>query len=145
MQCYFDDPQTLKSFEKLINDKDYNFLRYNFFLTNYLLSNNKIMEAKKVIENSRKEYNSNLLIKQTENFFLNNENEKIKNFFNCKNLNDSLAEFFYVIANLHSNEKDYKLSNFYMKISIFLNNKFLPNQTLLAENYYYQKKKCTFK
>jgi len=140
LQCYFDDFQTQKSFEELINNKDYNFSRYNFFLTNYLLFNNKIMEAKKVIENSRKEYNSNLLIKQTENFFLNNENEKVKNFFNCKNLNDSLAEFFYVIANLYASEKDYKLSNFYMKISLFLNNKFLPNKALLAENYYHQKK-----
>ena len=28
-----------------------------------------------------------------------------------------------------------------MKLSIFLNDKFLPNQILLAENYYYQKKK----
>ena len=128
------------TWEKESNDKDSNFLRYNFFLINYLLFNNKTKEAKKVIGNSRKEYNSNLLIKQTENFFLNNENKKIKNFFNCKNSNDSLSEFFYVIANLYSSEKDYKLSNFYMKISIFLNNKFLPNQTLLAENYYYQKK-----
>ena len=144
LQCYFDDPQTLNSFEELIRNKDYNFSRYNFFLANYLLFNNKIEEAKKVIRNSRKEYNSNLLIKQTENFFLNNENEKIKNIFNCKNSNDSLAEFFYVIANLYSSEKDYKLSNFYMKLSIFLNDKFLPNQILLAENYYYQKKKRTF-
>ena len=140
LQCYFDDPQTLNSFEELIRNKDYNFSRYNFFLANYLLFNNKIEEAKKVIGNSRKEYNSNLLIKQTENFLLNNKNEKIKNIFNCKNSNDSLAEFFYVIANLYSSEKDYKLSNFYMKLSFFLNNKFLPNQTLLAENYYYQKK-----
>ena len=141
LQCYFDDPQTLKSFEELIHDKDYNFSRYNFFLANYLLFNNKTEEAKKIIRNSRKEYNSNLLIKQTENFLLNNENEKIKNIFNCKNPNDSLAEFFYVIANLYSSEKDYQLSNFYMKLSFFLNNKFLPNQTLLAENYYYQEKK----
>ena len=140
LQCYFDDPQTTNSFEKVINDKDYNFSRYNFFLANYLLFNNKTKQAEKIIENSRKENNSNLLIKQTENFLLNNENKKIKNFFNCKNPKDSLAEFFYVIANLYSSEKDYKLSNFYMKISIFLNNKFLPNQTLLAENYYYQNK-----
>ena len=140
LQCYFDDPQTLNSFEELIRNKDYNFSRYNFFLANYLLFNNKIEEAKKVIRNSRKEYNSNLLIKQTENFLLNNKNKKIKNIFNCKNSNDSLAEFFYVIANLYSSEKDYKLSNFYMKLSIFLNDKFLPNKTLLAENYYYQKK-----
>ena len=140
LQCYFENPQTIESFEKLINDEDYNFSRYNFFLINYLLFNNKTEEAKKVIEDSRREHDSNLLIKQTENFFLNNENEKIKNFFDCKNPNDSLAEFFYIIANLYSGEQDYKLSNFYIKISTFLNNQFLPNQTLLAENYYYQKK-----
>jgi len=32
------------------------------------------------------------------------------------------------------------MSNFYLKISLFLNNKFLTNKTLLAENYFYQKK-----
>jgi len=71
LQCYFDDAQTTKSFEKLIHDKDNNFSRYNFFLANYLLFNNKTIEAKKIIKNSRKKYNSNLLIKQTESFFLN--------------------------------------------------------------------------
>jgi tetratricopeptide (TPR) repeat protein len=81
-----------------------------------------------------------LLIKQTEFFFLNDENKKIINFFNCKNPKDSLAEFFYVIANLYSSEKNYRLSNFYLKISLFLNNNFLSNKTLLAENFYYQKK-----
>jgi len=140
LQCYFDDAQTTKSFEKLIHDKDNNFSRYNFFLANYLLFNNKTIEAKKIIKNSRKKYNSNLLIKQTESFFLNHEYEKVKNFFNCKNPKDSLGEFFYVIANLHSSKNDYQLSNFYMKISLFLNNKFLMNKALLAENYYYQKK-----
>ena len=140
LQCYFDDAQTTKSFEKLINAKDYNFSRYNFFLANYLLFNNKTIEAKKIIKNSRKKYNSNLLIKQTESFFLNHEYEKVKNFFNCKNPKDSLGEFFYVIANLYSSENNYQLSNFYMKISLFLNNKFLMNKALLAENYYYQKK-----
>jgi hypothetical protein len=140
LQCYFDDPQTLNSFEELIRNKDYNFSRYSFFLANYLLFNNKTIEAKKIIKNSRKKYNSNLLIKQTESFFLNHEYEKVKNFFNCKNPKDSLGEFFYVIANLHSSENNYQLSNFYMKISLFLNNKFLMNKALLAENYYYQKK-----
>jgi Tfp pilus assembly protein PilF len=140
LQCYFDDPETEKSFKKLINDKNYNFSRYNFFLANYLLFNNKIKEAEIIIKNSRKIYNSNLLIKQTENFLLKKKSKKIKNFFNCQNQNDTLAEFFYLIANLYSSEKDYKLSNFYMKLSIYLNSKFLPNKTLLAENYYYQKK-----
>jgi len=140
LQCYFDSDDTQKSLEELIEDEDYNFSRYNFFLVNYLLSKNKITEAKKIIQNSRKKYSSNLLIKQTEFFFLNDKNEKIRNFFDCKNPKDSLAEFFYVMANLYSGEKEYRLSNFYLKISLFLNNKFLPNKALLAENFYYQKK-----
>ena len=140
LQCYFDVNTTQESLEELIEDKDYNFSRYNFFLINYLLSKNKTMEAKKIIQNSRKKYSSNLLIKQTEFFFLNDQNEKIRNFFNCKNPKDSLAELFYVIANLYSSEQDYQLSNFYLKISLFLNNKFISNKALLAENFYYQKK-----
>jgi len=140
LQCYFDDDGIQKSFEELTQDRNYNFSRYNFFLANYLLFKNKTIEAKKVITTSRKKYNSNLLLEQSENFFLNNENEKIKSFFNCKNAKDSLAEFFYIIANLYSSEKDYKLSNFYLKISLFLNNKFLSNKALLAENYFYQEK-----
>jgi tetratricopeptide (TPR) repeat protein len=44
------------------------------------------------------------------------------------------------LANLHTNEENYRLSNFYFKISEFLNEKFLTNKTLLAENFYYQKK-----
>tara|TARA_B100000686_G_scaffold337733_1_gene409246 strand:+ start:706 stop:2427 length:1722 start_codon:yes stop_codon:yes gene_type:complete len=141
LQCYFDNSETQKSLEKLIGNKDYNFSRYNFFLINYLLSQNKTMEAKEVIKNSRKKHNSNLLIKQTEYFFLSGENEKIINFFNCKNPKDSLAEFFYVIANLYSSEQDYRLSNFYLQISFFLNNNFLSNKALLAENFYFQNKK----
>ena len=72
--------------------------------------------------------------------FGSNENKKIRNLFNCKNPKDSLAEFFYIIANLYSSEKDYQLSNFYLRISLFLNNNFLANKALLAENFYYQKK-----
>ena len=140
LQCYFDSNDTQKSLEELIENENYNFSRYNFFLVNYLLSKNKTIEAKKIIQNSRKKYSSNLLIRQTEFFLQNDENEKIKNFFNCKNPNDPLAEFFYVIANLYSSEKDYRLSNFYLKISLFLNSKFTPNEALFAENFYYQKK-----
>jgi len=140
LQCYFDAANTQKSFENLENNKRYNFSRYNFFLVNYLLSKNKNNEALIVIKNSRKKYNSNILIKQTEEFILNNKNKKIKSFFDCKNLNDNLAEFFYVMANFYSNDQNYKLSNFYLKISLFLNNRFLPNKALLAENYYYQNK-----
>jgi len=138
LKCYFDMKDTQIFFEDVINNKDYNFSRYNFFLANYFLFQNKEKEALKIIKNVRKKNRSNLLIEETENLLKEGKSEKIKNFFNCKNPNDSLAEFFYVIANLYASEKDYLSSNFYIKISQFLNNKFLPNKALLAENYYYQ-------
>ena len=140
LECYFDTEKTQLFFDKIIQDKEYDFSRYNFFLINYFLFKNEVSNAKKIIENSRKKYSSNLLIKETENFFLNKKHEKIKGFFNCQNPKDVLAEFFYVIANLYSSERDYKSSNFYLKISLLLNSKFLPNEALLAENYFFQKK-----
>ena len=139
-KCYFQDEDTKELFEKIIYNKKFDFSRYSFFLANYLLSKNKIAEAKKVIKKSREKYNSNLLLRQTENFLISGKNKKIKNFFNCKNPKDPISEFFYVIANLYSSEKEYQLSNFYLKVSLFLNNKFLTNKALLAENFYYQKK-----
>ena len=140
LQCYFDTSKTQIAFEQLMNNEDSDFSRYNFFLANYLLFKNKNIEAEKVINLSRKIHRSNLLIKQTENFILTKNSKKIKNLFNCKNPMDVIAEIFYVIANIYSTEKNYQLSNFYLKISFFLNNKFTPNKTLLAENFFYQQK-----
>tara|TARA_B100000686_G_scaffold348416_1_gene439417 strand:+ start:746 stop:2461 length:1716 start_codon:yes stop_codon:yes gene_type:complete len=140
LKCYFNSEKTKILFEELIDREDYNFSRYNFFLINYLLHKKKEEEAKKIIKNARKKHSSNLLLKQTE-IFLNEDDKKIKNFFNCEDPKNSLAEFFYIIANLYSSERSYQLSNFYLRISIFLNNKFLTNKTLLAENFFFQKKR----
>jgi len=140
LKCYFDTNDTHNFYEKIIQNESYNFSRYNFFLANYLLFKNDNIEAKKVIKSARKKYNSNILLKETEGFLLSGNAQKIKNFFNCKNPKDSIAEFFYILANLYSSENEYQLSNFYLKISLFLNNKFSTNRALLAENYYYQKK-----
>ena len=140
LKCYFDMKDTQVFFENLIDNKDYNFSRYNFFLVNYFLHQNMEAKALKIIKNAREKNRTNLLIQETENFLKEGKPEKIKQFFNCKNPNDSLAEFFYVIANLYASEKDYRASNFYIKISQFLNKKFLPNKALLAENYYFQRK-----
>ena len=140
LQCYFDTSKAQIAFEQLMNNEDSDFSRYNFFFANYLLFKNKNIEAEKVINLSRKTHKSNLLIKQTENFILTGNSKKIKNLFNCKNPVDVIAEIFYVIANIYSTEKNYQLSNFYLKISFFLNNKFTPNKTLLAENFFYQQK-----
>ena len=140
LQCYFDTSEAQTAFEQLTIGENSNFSRYNFFLVNYLLSKKKEKEAKKAISLARKAHYSNLLIKQTENFILTGNSKKILKFFNCKNPKDVLAEIFYVMANLYSTEKNYQLSNFYLKISFFLNKKFIPNKTLLAENFFYQKK-----
>jgi len=140
LKCFFDSKDTQRSFENLIKNKNYNFSRYNFFLTNYYLFKNEIKKAKDLIRKSRTKHSSNLLIKQTDYLLSKNKFKKVKSFYNCKNPKDSIAEFFYIIANIYSNEKEYELSNFYLKISYYLNKDFLANQTLLAENFYYQKK-----
>jgi len=140
LKCYFDMDDTEIFYKEIIENKEYNFFRYNFFLANYFLYNEKEEEAIKIIKSVREKNRSNLLIQETENFLRDRKKVKIKNFFNCKNPNDSIAELFYVIANLYSTEKNYRLSNFYLKISEFFNNKFTPNKALLAENFFYQKK-----
>ena len=140
LQCYFDSSKTAIAYEQLAGDKESDFSRYNFFLVNYFLSKNQITAAKILIDKSRNLNNSNLLIRQAENFINTGKSKKIMNFFNCKNPKDSIAEIFYVIANLYSTEQNYQLSNFYLKISLFLNDKFTPNKILLAENLFHQKK-----
>jgi Tfp pilus assembly protein PilF len=140
LQCYFDDNTTQESLEELIKDKNYNFSRYNFFLANYLLHKDKNQKAKEIIYRSSETYSSNVLLKQMENFISDGEVNKITKLFNCKNPKDNIAEIFYVLANLSSSQNDYQLSNFYLNISLFLNNKFTPNKALLAENFFYQQK-----
>ena len=140
LQCYFDTSKTAISYEKVIGSKKSGFSRYNFFLVNYYVSKNQIETAKILANRSSGLHNSNLLISQAASFIDNEKSKKITKFFNCKNPQDSIAEIFYVIANLYSTEKNYQLSNFYLKISLFLNNKFTPNKTLIGENLFYQKK-----
>jgi tetratricopeptide (TPR) repeat protein len=138
--CHLDDPKTHAAFKELVDDARIDYSRYNFFLINYLLFKNKNQEVQKVIDKARKAHNSNLLIKQTEKFIIDGEDNKIKKIFNCKNSKDIIAEFFYIIANIYAVDTNYQLSNFFLKISLFLNSKFIPNKSLLAENYFYQKK-----
>ncbi len=116
------------------------FLDIKFFFSNYFLHKDNNKAALSLVRSNKDKLNSNLLLKQSEFFILNGENKKVKNFFNCNNSKNAMAEFFYVIANLYNSQENYQLSNFYLKISLFLNEKFTPNTTLLAENFYYQKK-----
>jgi len=138
LHCFYDSPNTETYFNQLINDKEYVFSRYNFFLVNYLLFKNQKEKARKLITESRKLYGSNILLKQTENFILTGKSKKIQNLFSCKNPKDNIAEIFYVIGNLYATQMNYNLSNFFLKISLLLNDKFKPNEALLGENFFYQ-------
>ena len=54
LKCYFGMKDTQIFFEKIIENKDYNFSRYNFFLANYFLSQNKEKKALEIIKNTIK-------------------------------------------------------------------------------------------
>ena len=141
LQCYFDNADSIKLYNQLINNNEEgSFSRYNFFLANYFLHKKQKKKAEIVINEATKNENLTLLVKQTKNFLENNSEKKIIDFFNCKNPKDAIAEILYVIANLYSSEENYQMSNFYLKISFLLNDKFAPNKTLLAENFFLQEK-----
>ena len=139
LQCFFKTPQTEVAFKKVIGNKETGFSRYNFFLANYFISKNEIKSAELLLEKSSGIYDSNLLLKQANIFIKNKDHKKIKFFFDCKSVKHNIAEIFYIIANLYSTQDDYQLSNFYLRISLFLNDQFTPNKTLLAENFFFQK------
>ena len=69
----------------------------------------------KISNFSSKDLFSEKIIK-SEDFILNENSQKILDFFNCESPKDSIAELLYIIANLYSSERDYQLSNFYLKI-----------------------------
>ena len=140
LHCYFDTTETESSFKELIGNEKTGFSRYNFFLVNYLLSKNKILPAEELVRSSINNFNQNLLMKQVKNFIDKKNYKKITNLFNCNKPKENISEILYVVANMYSTQKNYKLSNFYLQIALFLNDKFTPNKTLLAENYFYLKK-----
>ncbi len=135
LKCYLDDATTINSFDNLVNSPTVDYSRYLFFYANFLLQNQRVDEAKKIFQN-QDTINNGLLLLQTKEWLANNEIKKITNIFSCKSETDLLAEFFFLISNLYSTQKDFKKSNFYLSISNFLNNKFTANQLLTVENYY---------
>ena len=136
--CHFDIGNTEKEFKKIIINKKQNFSRYHFFFANYFFNKKNILEAKNVARNALELYPGNLLVKQFERTISNNEENK--NQFNCKNTKDIVAEIFYVIANALSSAGNYKLSNFYIGLSKYLNPKFSSFESLIGENFLVLKK-----
>ena len=137
--CYLGENKSDNYFKNLLNKTQLDYSRYIFFYINYLISERKYKEAKD-ITNSADVINSNLLILQTKNWIDKKQFNKISSIFSCKSEIDILSEFFYLIASLYSSEEDYTKSNFYLKISNFLNPKFKFNLTLISENFYINNK-----
>ena len=137
-RCYLEDAKTKTFFSKLINNDDADLTRYTFFYLAYLIENNQIEEAKK-ITGGIKFINTSLLLSQGKSWIENGNEKKINTVFSCKNHNDLISEFLFLISNLYSAQDDYIKSNFYLYLSNYLNPKFYYNLSLLAENQYSNK------
>ena len=137
-KCYLDDPNTGRYFSKLINDPESDFTRYIYFYISYLVENDNLDEAK-VITEEIEFLNSTLLLSQGKSWIDNGNLQKFKEVFSCKNHNDLIAEFLFLISNLYSAQDNYEMSNFYLNLSNFLNPRFVFNLSLVAENHYFNK------
>ena len=137
VNCYLDSNKVDSAFLKLINPNTLNFTRYNFFYANFLVSKNRNNEALKVLEKDFDILDTNLLLHQARSWLKKGKTNKIKTVFNCKNPNHLISEFFYLIANLHSSQGNYKLSNFFLNLSLYLNPNFTFNSALLGANYFH--------
>ena len=137
-KCYLDDPNTGRYFSKLINDPESDFARYIYFYISYLVENDNLNEAK-VITDEIEFLNSTLLLSQGKSWIDNGNLQKFKEVFSCKNHNDLIAEFLFLISNLYSAQDNYEMSNFYLNLSNFLNPRFVFNLSLVAENHYFNK------
>jgi tetratricopeptide (TPR) repeat protein len=136
-KCYLGDKNTENNFKIIINNKE-DYSRYIFFLINYLIENNKLDKAQSVI--SEIDYlNSSLLIAQSKEWIKKNEIKKIEKIFSCKNPNDLISEFIFLIGNLYASQSDYEKSNFYLNIANYLNPNFKFNLSVMVENYYFNK------
>ena len=137
-RCYLEEKNTGSFFLNLINNQQGDYSRYIFFYINYLIENQKIEEAKAVGEQF--EYiNSTLLLTQTKSWLDKNKIKEFNKIFSCKNHNDVIGEFLFLISNLYSSQDDIEKSNFYLNLSSYLNPKFKFNLTLIAENFYLNK------
>ena len=135
-RCYLNDKTTDTYFSNLINDPEGDYTRYIFFYLSYLVENQRIKEAKNII-NDIDYINSTLLLSQGKSWIENKNAEKLVKVFSCKNHNDIISEFLFLISNLYSSQDNFSKSNFYLNISNFFNPKFIYNLSLVVENQYY--------
>ncbi len=137
-RCYLGDPKTDNYFLNLINDPESDFTRYIYFYLSFLVENNELSKAKKITDDLEF-INATLLLSQGKSWIENKNFDKFKEVFSCRNQNDLIAEFLFLISNLFSSQDNYEMSNFYLNLSNFLNPKFKFNLSLVAENHYLNK------
>ena len=147
-RCYLRDSKTDTYFSNLINDNEADYSRYTYFYLSYLIENNRMDEAKNITDNI-KFINTTLLLSQGKSWIEDESAEQLTSVFSCKNYNDIISEFLFLISNLYSSEDNFEKSNFYLNLSNFLNQRFVFNLSLVAENQYlnkeYKKAKKTLK
>ena len=147
-RCYLGDEITDSYFSNLINDNEADYTRYIFFYLSYLIENNRVDDAKKIV-NDLDFINTTLLLSQGKSWLENSNIDKLTNVFSCKNSNDIMGEFLFLISNLYSSQDNFEKSNFYLNLSNYLNPKFIFNLSLIAENQYlngeYKKAQKTLK
>ncbi len=137
-RCYIQDNNTDAYFSKLINNPEIDYSRYIFFYLAYLIENDRIIEAKKITDDMHY-INSTLLLSQGKSWIEKGNFDQFQKVFSCRNPNDIISEFLFLISNLYSSEDSFEKSNFYLNLSNFLNPKFIFNLSLVAENQYLNK------
>ena len=137
-RCYIQDDNTDAYFSKLINNSEIDYSRYIFFYLAYLIENDRIIEAKKITDDIHY-INSTLLLSQGKSWIEKGNFDQFQKVFSCRNPNDIISEFLFLISNLYSSEDSFEKSNFYLNLSNFLNPKFIFNLSLVAENQYLNK------
>ena len=147
-KCFMGDKSTDKYFNDLVYDDESNYTRYIFFYLSYLIENNRTEDAKRIVGDL--DYiNTTLLLSQGKSWIENENSKKLIDVFSCKNPNDVISEFLFLISNIYSSQDNFEKSNFYLNLSNFLNPKFIFNLSLVAENQYlngeYKKAKNTLK
>jgi len=137
-RCYLGDSKTDEYFSNLINNNESDFTRYIYFYLSYLIENDRLEEAKNITQEIEF-INTTLLLSQGKSWIENENAQKLNEVFSCKNHNDLISEFLFLISNLYSSEDNFEKSNFYLNLSNFLNPKFKFNLSLVAENYFLNK------
>ena len=136
-ECYLNEYKSSRKFITLINSEEGDYSRYLFFYLRNLINNGDLDTAKQISTNINP-LDSNLLISQSKFWIEENKFNKFTEVFSCQNPKHIISEFLFLISNLYSSQNEFKKSNFYFKISNYLNPKFYFNFSLLAENYILQ-------